>query len=1213
MSSGLKAQQCTLPSRIFLPTPDETKIEQLGQAVDVDQQYMVAGLEGNSTLAVYSGKAIVYKLDADNQWKKIAELTPSDPDKYVQFGNRVSISGNTIVIFGREYTTNGSARGKLYVFNKPAAGEWVSTTESYIIAKGFGPSFAQPSFGQFTLQGDELVTIANDLVKSYIEVYRKSGGIFSLVQTLNIPVTHEGYFNYEWNLTVGDNLIAIGSYGFEHPDNSLGAVFVYEKNSSYNATPVLLRSTEQASPWNYFAMAITAHESTLFVRGLKYDGTNYTQTFYIFERPSLGWSNVTASSLFESPGYVYEYGPMTATDDYLFSAGPSFESILGFKKPAGGWSPQATPFVIDDLPVDHSQAGYQINVTDQHLVVGCPGRFLFTEVSEELIVDYYSPTGAWDDPGLTYQQELRSTSINATDDFFGTEFSVYNDQLAIAASGDDEAGLDAGAVYVFDTQKQSDVPDQKIYNPEQENYTGFGNSIAMGDSLMFIGAPFKDSVAVNGTALYYNIGKVYIYRLTASGWQYSSQIIAPDIHGEVTFGQQVVWSPGYCAVTEFYGGSSESVGRVHIYKENEANGKFDYIATLDPETHLRSDYFGQSMVMTDSLMVIGTGGAAPNSSYRHSVYVFKKKGEWKNATEDASLFSTDSNWSDRFGASVAMYGDYIVVGAPLSPGFDPRPIPRGYIIPGAAYVYKMPAGGWKGRLSEIAKLEPSDPTEYGTFGTSVAIDHNDIFIGSPNVYTQYNYTDKFTNDDNRWIPGKVYHYQKPAGEWTTTGQETRQLMSFEPEPIDGYGARMFVSDRYLFVGAMLDDTPSGFRTGSVQTMMQLPVIDAPSTVCSSDLPIRLAGFPKRGQWSGSGVNAAGVFNPTVAGPGIHTITYQHSGCAVTATIEVIYDQFTVLNMSTPIQVKCIGESIPVIYETTDDAASYMWYYKETLNSSFARFDSLKQRITAVRAGYYQVIITRVLCGTRTVEFTVLDDDIPDIRFGPVPVICENTEIQLSATPESGHWTGSGISGDGIFNPSGLADGSYRQDYEVITAAGCTWNDFVMVQVDILKQPVLQLNGVQVCAGSPVALHVTNTDGRSAISWIRNESEVVGQQVTLVTEKPGYYYAAVSKGTCSLNTLTADVIVQPDSLFVPNVFTANNDTFNDYFEIRSEGVLDFHLLVFNRYGQRIYETSDLAFKWYAEDNVSTGVYYWRATYSTCANQKKELKGWVHVIK
>src|SRR5262245_6728801 len=121
-----------------------------------------------------------------------------------------------------------------------------------------------------------------------------------------------------------------------------------------------------------------------------------------------------------------------------------------------------------------------------------------------------------------------------------------------------------------------------------------------------------------------------------------------------------------------------------------------------------------------------------------------------------------------------MHGDYILVGAPYSPGYDPRPIPRNYLISGAAYLFKKPSGGWKGVIREMAKLTPSDPMELGTFGTSVAIDHNDIFIGSPNEYAQYNVTDRFTDTDNSLKPGKVYHYKKPATGWISTNQETRQ-------------------------------------------------------------------------------------------------------------------------------------------------------------------------------------------------------------------------------------------------------------------------------------------------------------------------------------------------------------------------------------------------------------------------------------------------------
>ncbi len=736
----------------------------------------------------------------------------------------------------------------------------------------------------------------------------------------------------------------------------------------------------------------------------------------------------------------------------------------------------------------------------------------------------------------------------------------------------------------------------------------------MGDRVMFIGAPYKDSVGNDGVAKYYNIGKVYVYRQTSMGWSYSSQIIAPFVHSETTFGQQVVWSNGYCAVTEFYGGSSESVGRVHIYKENLSNGKFEYIATLDPATHLRFDYFGQSMVMTDSMMVIGTGNYAPDASYRTSVYVFKRKGEWKNATEDASLRASDSGWSDRFGKSVSMYGDYIVVGAPYAPGFDNRPIPRSYIIPGAVYIYKKPAGGWKGVLTEMAKLTPSDPMDFGTFGSSVVIDHNDIFIGSPNVYEQYNVTDKLVDTDNSLFPGKVYHFKKPAGEWATTNKEQRQIYSFEPEKIDGYGASLFLSDRYLYVGAMLDDTQSGFRTGSVQTMMQLPIIDEPPVICSDQPVVKLFGFPKNGQWSGRGITPAGTFSPEVAGPGIHTITYERSGCRDTVLVEVKPGVLTITEKSEDIQTKCVRANIPITFDSNEDPTSYKWYFKETLDGQFSKIDSLKETISAGKPGYYEVRVEREVCPARSYTFSIVDEDPVSIQLDPVTSICDDNEMQLSATPSAGQWSGPGISGDGKLNPKGLQDGNYKELYSIVTPRGCLWKDSVDVNVDKLKQPGLQYNGDQVCDDKPVTLQLANVDDRTSIKWyITNGSEIAGQNgLTLAVAEAGEYYAEVIKSTCTFNTPSVVVKAVVDSLFVPNVFTANNDAFNDYFEIVSEGIDNFHLFLVNRYGQLIFETTDPAFKWNAE-NVPSGVYYWKITYVTCSSVGKEEKGWVNVIK
>ena len=1212
--NALNAQQCTLPSRIFLPTADEVELEQFGWSVDIHDQYMVAGLSENSNQQVASGRALVYKLDVNNKWVKIAELTPSDPGKFKDFGRAVSIFGNSIVIFGREYNDDGWSRGKLYVFEKADGEEWTSGNEDYIIAKPFGDILEPSGFGEFELHGNELITLSGYQDQTRIEVYIKSGGIFNLSQSITPPVSSTGLDNFGWHLAVSDNFFAISAEQFRLADNSSGAAFVYEKNGTYTTTPALLRSSEQTFPsYRAFGLAIAVHKNTLVIRGIKPGGSGYDQAFYVFERPTGGWVNASQPFLLESPGYLLYDAVIGVNENYIFGNNSDYRSVVVFKKPAGGWSSSATRFLINDLPGDKSRVGAQVKFNDTHLVVGCPAKPLQRGTPEESLVDYYSPTGTWESVG-PHQQVITESTINATYDFFGEAFSVYNDQLCVTAKGDDEQGIDTGVVYVFDTQKQGTVPDQKIFNPEDENDTGFGSSLAMGDRLMFIGAPFKDSVGSDGVVKFYNIGKVYVYRQTSNGWVYSSQIVAPSIKAEVTFGQQVVWSKGYCAVTEFYTGSSESIGRVHIYKENKSNGKFNYIATLDPSTHLRFDYFGQSMVMTDSMMVIGTGNPSPDVRYRNSVYIFKKKGEWKNATEDARLTSSDVGLSDRYGASVSMYGDYIVVGAPYSPGFETSPGPRTYIIPGAAYIYKKPPGGWKGTLTEIAKLTPRDPIELGTFGSSVVIDHNDIFIGSPHRIREYNVTDTFVDTDNTLFPGKVYHFTKPStGEWVSTNQEHRQIFSFEPEKIDGYGAFMFVSDRYLYVGAMVDDTESGYSSGSVQTMMQLPVIDEMPVLCSDQPVVKLLGFPKNGTWSGRGITATGIFSPQAAGPGIHTITYEHSGCSTSIQIEVKPGVLTITDKSDATQTKCVGKSIPLIYDSNESPESYAWYYKETLEGEFSKIDSLKEAINTNKPGWYEVRIERVVCPARTEAFTIIDEDPVAIEIDPVPTVCDDEKVQLTATPTTGHWNGPGVTVDGNFDPVDLQDGVYNEVYEIITSIGCHWKDSIMVQVDKLKQPALQHNGDAICGDRPVQLQLTNVDGRSTIKWYGRGSELAGHNTpSLNVSLGGEYYAEVIKASCSLTTSPVKLDVVVDSLFVPNVLTANNDAVNDYFEVISEGIDDFHLFLLNRYGQVMFESTDASFKWPAE-SAPAGVYYWRITYTTCANEVKEEKGWVHVIK
>ena len=154
----------------------------------------------------------------------------------------------------------------------------------------------------------------------------------------------------------------------------------------------------------------------------------------------------------------------------------------------------------------------------------------------------------------------------------------------------------------------------------------------------------------------------------------------------------------------------------------------------------------------------------------------------------------------------------------------------------------------------------------------------------------------------------------------------------------------------------------------------------------------------------------------------------------------------------------------------------------------------------------------------------------------------------------------------------------------------------------------------VCMDAPATLSLSNVDNRSTVSWHSEQVSNIedATDIELVTDQPGTYWATILKANCTFSTAKINLIAGSDSLFVPNVFTPNNDELNDYFEIRSEGVSDFHLSLYNRYGRKVYDTDNLEFKWEG-DATSPGIYFWRITYRNCLGMREERRGWLDILK
>ena len=71
----------------------------------------------------------------------------------------------------------------------------------------------------------------------------------------------------------------------------------------------------------------------------------------------------------------------------------------------------------------------------------------------------------------------------------------------------------------------------------------------------------------------------------------------------------------------------------------------------------------------------------------------------------------------------------------------------------------------------------------------------------------------------------------------------------------------------------------------------------------------------------------------------------------------------------------------------------------------------------------------------------------------------------------------------------------------------------------------------------------------------------------------------------------------NSLYIPNTFTPNGDDLNDFFVPKGIGFDNFEMEIFNRWGERIYHTTDIDRPWdgrFKEEDemVQDGVYVYK---------------------
>jgi len=106
-----------------------------------------------------------------------------------------------------------------------------------------------------------------------------------------------------------------------------------------------------------------------------------------------------------------------------------------------------------------------------------------------------------------------------------------------------------------------------------------------------------------------------------------------------------------------------------------------------------------------------------------------------------------------------------------------------------------------------------------------------------------------------------------------------------------------------------------------------------------------------------------------------------------------------------------------------------------------------------------------------------------------------------------------------------------------------------------------------------------------------------------------------------DSVTKAIEVKPGfTFYAPNAFSPNSDGTNDGFKGTGIGIdnTTYRLLIFDRWGNLIFESHDLEKTWdgrvnSSEDVVQEDVYVWKADFKDFSGRKHEYKGTVSLIK
>lgn len=385
-------------------------------------------------------------------------------------------------------------------------------------------------------------------------------------------------------------------------------------------------------------------------------------------------------------------------------------------------------------------------------------------------------------------------SDRAANDHFGYSVAISGNFAIVGACFEDQdsIGIDslskAGSAYIFTKSGDTWIQEQKLVASDRAADDEFGMSVAISGNYAIVGAYQQDEDA-SGTNTLINAGAAYIFYNDGSTWVQQQKVVAFDRSVYRYFGNSVAISGNY-AIVGAYREDGDANGENSITQAGAAYIFFNNGSTWIQQQKVvasdRASYdeFGLSVAISGDYAIVGTPNESEDANGENtlgnagSAYIFVRgESTW---TQQQKIVASDRATSDYFAYSVAISGDHVIVGAYAED--EDTSGTNTLLTSGSAYIFERAVTTW----NQKQKIVASDRAESCWFGHSVAISGNNAIVGA---YRELGNI------------GSAYIFEREATAWI----QQQEIIASAREGFDYFGYSVAISGDNAIVGAYEED------------------------------------------------------------------------------------------------------------------------------------------------------------------------------------------------------------------------------------------------------------------------------------------------------------------------------------------------------------------------------------------------------------------------